>query len=464
MKYILQNRWQLEGNKLIYYGIRKKPFLLKNEIRLNQNQRLVIEKVINGEVIEDIKVAQKLIDQGIIVEEKYLRITPKSLKEATYCVECSANDFIIPGLEFDDKGICPLCASKEETKELKSVVPIIKDIPKSKKSRFDVAVFYTGGKDSSFLLYYLAKVKKLRVLALTWEIPFMSSSARKSLENAKKRLNNVEFIVRTVNHNDLRKAYQRLYELNENTCACPSLAYVLFYPLLVNERVPYFILGNEPVQMKNLYYNNMAPKISYQFANSKFLIGLINFTRIITLRPPFKKGQFHALTTMKQLAYGDHILKKLSGYENKFVSNVIESIQEIDHIMKPLKRAIRNSSMTGNIPAFIHIDFDEISEGNVYDWRKIKDVLVDEIGWVSPDDDNKGLHTSCTIEKCKEYTQFMRFYHMKSKMIPFSSIEISLASRDKNISKEQAIYEINNCLGLSLTEPKECLLMRDYIK
>jgi tRNA(Ile)-lysidine synthase TilS/MesJ len=47
------------------------------------------------------------------------------------------------------------------------VLPLVEDIPVNLKGRFDVAVFYTGGKDSTFLLYYLAKVKNLRVLALT---------------------------------------------------------------------------------------------------------------------------------------------------------------------------------------------------------------------------------------------------------------------------------------------------------
>lgn len=459
----LQNRWKLEGRKLVYYGMRKKPYLLKNEYKLTKLQTLIINQINNREYIDDLKPIRGLINKEIVVTKSDLRTTPGSLNDAKYCKNCIANDFLIPGIEFDDNGLCPMCASKEETKDLKSVVPIINEIPKAKRSRFDVAVFYTGGKDSSFLLYYLAKVKKLRVLALTWDIPYMSITAKQSIENAKKLLDNVEFVSRTIANDDLRIAYQELYRLNENTCACPSLAYVLFYPLLVNEKVPYFILGNEPVQMKNLYYNGMAPLFTFKFLKNKFLQTLINISRIITLRPPYKKGQFHTIMSMKQLAYGDSLVKKMSGYENEMVSNIIASIHKIKHITKPLKKAIRSSSFTGNIPAFVHIDFDEISENKVYDWRDIKDKLVQEIGWVCPDEEDKGLHTSCSIEKCKEYSQFKRFYYMKSKMIPFSSIEISLASRDKNITKEQAINEIKTCLGLSLDEPKECELMKSYL-
>lgn len=76
---------------------------------------------------------------------------------------------MIPGLEFNRNGLCPMCASATETAAFKSVLPLKYEFPQSKKSRFDVAVFYTGGKDT-----------------LIWEIPFISPSARKSIENAKK--------------------------------------------------------------------------------------------------------------------------------------------------------------------------------------------------------------------------------------------------------------------------------------
>ena len=183
--------------------------------------------------------------------------------------------------------------------------------PKSKKSRFDVAVFYTGGKDSTYLLYYLSKMLKLRVLALTWEIPYMSNCAKKNIENAKKSLDSVEFIGRKVSNDDLKKIYSKLYSLSENTCACPSLAYVLFYPELVINKVPYFVAGNEPAQLLGLYFNHMAPQLAYTFWKNKALNGLLNVGRLLTLHPPLKKGQFHTLTTMKQLAYGDSKIKNM---------------------------------------------------------------------------------------------------------------------------------------------------------
>lgn len=460
--YYLQSRWKLENNALYYYGLRNKPEMFHNRVKLSAPQREIIA-ALPKELSEDEKKTLGTLLGAQVVSQSEVRPVPKSLSEARFCKTCCANDFIIPGLEFDDAGRCPMCQTAEAAKKLKSVVPIVDDIPRSEKSRFDVAIFYTGGKDSTSLLYYLAKVKKLRVLALTWEIPFMSDSARASIAGAKRAFENVEFITRSMSQSDLKKVYRRLYSLSGNTCACPSLAYVLFYPELVANRVPYFVAGNEPVQMLGLYYNHIAPPLAYSFADNKLLTLLFNIGRVLTLHPPLRQGQFQTLMTMKQLAYGDNPVKKLSGYENELVSNIVEAIHAVPELLPPLKRSIRRSSWSGNVPAFVHFDLDKIF-GGTYDWNKVKEVLISECGWVAPEENKKALHTSCKIEKCKDYTQFLRFYHCKSRMIPFSALEISLASRSCGRSREETIYEMENLLGFSLEEIPECALMRAYLE
>lgn len=460
--YDIQNRWKLDNYVLKYYGLRNQPDMFKNSIRITSKQKAVIEKLPCELTAAEIHILKGLMGVQIVKCEDKKR-TPASLEKATFCKSCIANDFMIPGIEFDAEGRCPMCQTVDETSDFKSVVPVMNTFPKSKKSRFDVAVFYTGGKDSTYLLYYLSKVLKLRVLALTWEIPYMSESAKKSIENAKSMLDSVEFICRKVSDRDLRKIYRKLYSLSGNTCACPSLAYVLFYPELVINKVPYFVVGNEPAQLLGLYYNHMAPRMAYTFPQNKALNFLLNAGRILTLHPPFKKGQFHTLATMKQLAYGDNPIKNWLGYSNQLVYNVCEAIKEVPDIVNPLKKAIRASSWSGNIPAFVQVDFDDIS-GGVYEWRKIKDIIIKECGWVSPEENDKGLHTSCKIEKCKEHSQFVRFYRMESEMIPFSALEISIAGRNRNLTREEALAELKTSLGFSLEEIPECSVMKEYFQ
>lgn len=460
--YYLQNRWKQEDKILYYYGLRSGKNMFRNSVKLNNEQISIVSSLPRELSEKEIHTLGNLIGTQIVKEAGLIKI-PSSLEEAHFCKNCCANDFIIPGLEFDENGLCPMCLTAKNSEELKSIVPIIKDIPCSEKSRFDAAVFYTGGKDSTFLLYYLAKVKKLRILALTWEIPFISDSAKKSIENAKKNFSNVEFVTRKISDDDLRKIYRKLYSLSRNTCACPSLAYLIFYPLLVSEKVPFFLAGNEPVQMLGLYYNHMAPKFVYSINENKAFSFLLNFGRIITLRPPLKKGQLQTLLTMRQLAKSKSRIMDFFGYHNPLISNIVTSIHEVPELLPPFRKALRVSSRSGNIPAFVHLDFDDICGGK-YNWQSVKDILINECGWVPPDDSKKALHTSCKIERCKDHSQFLKFYNCESKMIPFSALEISLASRGKNASREDIIYEMKNHLGFSLEELPECAFMCDYIR
>lgn len=460
--YDLQNRWRLEGRLLRYYGLRSQPHLFRNTVQLSQRQQSILQKL-PCELTDGEKNSLGSLVGVQVVPSKDKRRIPASFGEARFCRTCIANDFMIPGLEFDEEGYCPICQSAEKTKELRSIVPVMNSFPRSKCSRFDVAVFYTGGKDSTYVLYYLSKVLGLRVLALTWDIPFMSDCAKRSMENAKDKLDSVEFITRRVSNHDLRKIYTKLYALSGNTCACPSLAYLLFYPELVANKIPYFVAGNEPAQMLGLYFNHMAPAIAYRFPESRGLNALVNLGRILTLRPPLKKGQFHTLATMKQLAYGDSKLKNMAGYSNELVSNICTASREVPHIADALKRAIRASSRTGNIPAFVQVDLNEIC-GGVYEWTAIKETIIRECGWVAPVETDKGLHTSCRIEKCKEHVQFARFYNMESTMIPFSALEIAIASRQSNLTREQALAELNTSLGFSLEEIPECAIMKEYLR
>lgn len=458
--YYLQSRWKPEGRSLYYYGLRSREDLFRNRIAVSPRQAAIISSLPKALTDDEKRILGKLMDVQIVTEEKLRRI-PASLSEARVCTTCCANDYILPGLEFDAAGRCPLCQTAEEVRDLRSLVPIVEDIPRSSTSRFDAALFYTGGKDSTYLLYYLSKVKKLRVLALTWEIPFMSESARQSIANAKKCFDNVEFISHSVSRNDLKRFYSKLYALSENTCACPSLAYLLFYPTLVENRVPYFLAGNEPAQILGLYYNHIAPRIAYTFPQNHLLTFLYNAGRVLTLHPPLKQGQIQTLMTMKQLAWGNTAIQKASGYTNELVTHIVEAIHALPELLPPLKRSIRRSSRTGHVPAFVHFDLDAIA-GGTYDWNRVKDILREECGWVAPTADQKALHTSCAIEKCKDHSQFLRFYHCRSKMIPFSALEISLASRSCGRSREEVMYEMEHLLGFSLEAPAECALMREF--
>lgn len=475
---VLQNRWKIEGNLLKYYGLRNYPYTLKRTIRLTHREARYI-RAMDGktpffEIIRKFglpKAINELINESVIVDARDKRKNAESLSEARFCIKCIANDFIIPGLEFDSSGVCAVCQAEEKIiGGIKAPVPTLtaEDLLELKNrrvnSRFDVALMYTGGKDSSYLLYYLSVVLGLRVLACTWEIPFMSPNARENILQAKKRLTNVEFVERAVMPQQLGEMYKKNLKILGNTCLCPSLAYIIFYPLIASERIPYIITGVEDVQYKNLALNGfLSPRI-YKLSQSQLLRALISAFRIITFHRPYKRGQLETVTYFKQIVLSDNFLKRVTGYHNEMVSALQQSFSSVHGIFKPLKDTLKRGGRTGNLPALAALNMDSISPGGRYDWDRIKEVLEKELGWKGAACNDKGLHTSCLVEDGKDYSQYIRFKNMESMMIPFSALELSFAVINGNISRDRALLELKAMKGFAKDPPEGYCIMRDFCR
>lgn len=467
MKPMLQSRWHLEGQDLVYYGLRQPPNLFRQKFRLDRHTALLVASLDGVRPISAYSVTPQfatLLQHGVVVDRSEVRALPRSLDEACYCVHCAANDYAIPGLELDEDGVCPMCRTQKQYGGLKNVIPVLATIPRSPDKKYDAAVFYTGGKDSSYLLYYMSRVLKLRILALCWETPFMSDWARESVDSARKALSNVDFLVEKAPVAELTRIYQKAYALQGNVCICPSVAYVLFFERMAEWEVPYLVLGNEPSQCRNLIYNHMAPPFYFHALMQNAARFFFNLGRALMLRKPFSAGQMELYMTVKQLAFGRSSTIKLLKYRNELVENTCAALAEAPEFLAPFQKAVQKSGKTARLPALIHIDFDDASESGVYDWNGVKSLLAREIGWVDAPVSGKGLHTSCKIERCKEWTQLRRFRDMETHVIPFSAIELALASASGSISREQAIEELKRFSGFSEEPPEEIEIMNAALK
>ncbi len=98
------------------------------------------------------------------------------------CKLCLSNE-TIPNLRFDRDGICQFCSMHEEmNKEYplnaeseKNIFKIAQKIKEDgKKLKYDSLVGISGGRDSTFLLFYVKKVLKLRPLAVHYDNGFDS--------------------------------------------------------------------------------------------------------------------------------------------------------------------------------------------------------------------------------------------------------------------------------------------------
>ena len=91
---------------------------------------------------------------------------PKSLRR---CVKCILPE-TVPFIGFDDKGICNYCNSYRKMK-LKDPGDLKKIVEKHKRSKDkpDCIVAFSGGRDSSYGLYYVKKILKMNPVAFTYD-------------------------------------------------------------------------------------------------------------------------------------------------------------------------------------------------------------------------------------------------------------------------------------------------------
>jgi hypothetical protein len=104
--YCLQSRWKPEKRKLHYYGLRNAPDLFHQDIKLTKRQAAVLETLPLELSRRALSALGALVGQQVVLESnrKYI---PQNVSEAAFCASCCANNFIIPGEEFDDQGLCP---------------------------------------------------------------------------------------------------------------------------------------------------------------------------------------------------------------------------------------------------------------------------------------------------------------------------------------------------------------------
>ncbi len=93
-----------------------------------------------------------------------------------------------PGISFDADGVCNYCRNykKIEVKgapALKEILSKYREIGKNRK--YDCMVCYSGGRDSSYVLYQLVKKHGLRVLAVTLDGGLITEFGYKNMERAK---------------------------------------------------------------------------------------------------------------------------------------------------------------------------------------------------------------------------------------------------------------------------------------
>jgi len=437
---VLQYRWHVKETnaemQLVYFGLRNPPNHTRSIIplprELADRLRLLDGRTAAKDLPSDLtdqEMYARLFAEGIIVEAREVR-QPSSKDSFRQCVRCVTNDFVVPGLEFDEKGLCAFCQCYELAERSGQGVALQEGITdedlirissENTGSRFDAMVLYTGGKDSTYLLWYLAKKLKLRVLVASWNMPYTNDTCRENMRRAMRVLPDVEFIDRTLPWSMIRQAMRDQFEGVGWPCLCPTVAHALFYPLAVQENIPLIMHGVEEVQIAVMNYV---------------------MTEIRTGQPRKERVPDHRADTLSFLRMVATVSEPPQPYSlTADLTRHMSSVSDLlTPVFKPLNDILIRADGDPGMPIPI---LHRLKSNTAYgSWAKAVELIKQEMDWHMPPGQKGLLHTSCRIEKVKDYCQFKRFRGAGSTFLPQAIVELGAGVYFGLLSREDALEEL----------------------
>ncbi|WP_034273243.1 condensation domain-containing protein [Haloechinothrix halophila] len=137
------------------------------------------------------------------------------------CVRCGISD-AFPGIGFDDGGVCDLCTMYATHQDeihsyfgdLDEMVRLLKERAAAVDAPYDCLLLFSGGKDSSYVLYRLVDLG-LRVMTFTFDNGFISKTALRNVERITSELG-IEHVTKT--RADQRKVFLESLRQHKSVC------------------------------------------------------------------------------------------------------------------------------------------------------------------------------------------------------------------------------------------------------
>jgi hypothetical protein len=168
------------------------------------------------------------------------------------CINCILPENY-PGISFDEKGVCSVCQSflsssgKKRANKEADLEKILSEA-KNNGTDYDVIVPWSGGKDSTYVLFKMVKTYRLKVLALNYNNGFQSEGAVRNLTKVSEKLG-VDLISIKPNWNLMQRMYRTYLKHSGEFCTvCNMVGYTLLLSYAKREfsfsgRIPLLIGG-----------------------------------------------------------------------------------------------------------------------------------------------------------------------------------------------------------------------------
>lgn len=334
------------------------------------------------------------------------------------CSKCIIPD-TFPGVTFEDS-ICGFCrvegSMNKINKDLLGKDALIEKIQSKKSGKYDCGVPFSGGKDSSYVLYYLSKKLGLKCLALFFDNGFINEMARENVRKICKQMD-ADLIIghaTTWRRKLVDEALHTSKDLGRFVRICGNCENNLRSFTIneaVNNDVPILVWGSTDYEESAAYY--IDPKM---VAHRK------RHGRIGTLSRRAKK----ALGTLlggrgkgSSLRAGYHGAKSLYyGVRDNIAQKAPEGLR----IYNPFLEVSFIDKGVESITIFDYLE---------YDPQNMIKLLREEVDWKAPAD--KEARMDCMIHAVANYQ------HLASTGITRDGFTLSVLVRNGLISREEAL-------------------------
>jgi 3'-phosphoadenosine 5'-phosphosulfate sulfotransferase (PAPS reductase)/FAD synthetase len=317
-------------------------------------------------------------------------------------------------IEIDSEGICQHCRNYQPItflgeEALREVIKKPMSLNSSKK--YDCVVGFSGGRDSTYLLWYVVKVLKLRALAVFSDDLFIPEVVLDNIENTCKILG-VE--LRAIKHDNLKKCIthhlnawikrpvpESLMFLNVGE----RIGYETFVELeAIKEGVHLVFGGRTPIQSEAQYktelmkFNNKGGRLSW----------MAGYAQQVISNPSLALNLFSLKTQYKEFMVG-----------------------------KWKKKLIKKNNLTIVQPFYEYIQWRE---------KDVEDVLFNELNWESPKGDKQTSRVGCEVDTLRQYLFYRTLGYNDN------HVDLSGLIRDGQLTRDEALEKLRISLNISLDE------------
>lgn len=304
----------------------------------------------------------------------------------------------------DGQGICAYCRTIEQHQHQVARIGCEGDMLVRRlglfrdRGQYDCVVGFSGGKDSSYVLYRLKEHYGARVLAYTCDNGFLTPYAKDNIERLIRNLG-VEHVWVRPPADVLRELYRAGVLMEAWPCsACFHILGASAYKLAYQHRIPFIINGRTPEQI----LRNPTPQLlegDDSLVASNFAEYDSNKARARTLK------DIEALHEIKQWLLGD------IGLWGRAAEHLYVSLEEA-------KQAEEGPEL---LAFFLYEPYDE---------KKIVSDLEKYTSWQAPEDRSIFAHADCQAHDAAGYL------YQRTVGTPFLSLELSASIRLGRLSRE----------------------------